>query len=280
MSERAKAEGLSSPSAAWRAIVGVALMGSVMVGGVWWAKNHGLLGPQAQAIMAAWIEPLGPWAPWAFLAFKILTIAIGIPTAPVTMVGGVIFGLPGGILLNMAGATIGAAIPLLLVRYFGRELVAQQLKGRWAMWDEAIARKGFWAILVLRLLPVVPFGLINFGSGLSRIGLASYLWATLLGTIPGVLIYTYIGVAATEGSLWGMAGAFAVLAVLALAPVILHGPSGVAQSIKAWGEAPPPKAMEGIPTTTVPMLEVVSEAAEAPTTTGEQLEALDRGSSN
>lgn len=256
MPDRAKGQALSSERATWRAVVGVCLMGGVMLAGLWWAKQHGLLGPQAQAIMAAWIEPLGPWAPWAFLAFKIVTIAIGIPTAPVTMVGGVLFGLPGGILLNMAGATIGAAIPLLLVRYFGRELVAHHLKGRWAMWDEAIARKGFWAILVLRLLPVIPFGLINFGSGLSRVGLASYLWATLLGTIPGVLIYTYMGVAATEGSLWGVVGALVVLGLLALGPVLLHGPSGVAQAIKSWGEAAPAPPLEGIPTTTVPMLEV------------------------
>lgn len=230
---------LADDQAAKRALVGLVLLGGAMVAGLWWAKQHGLLGPQAQAIMAGWIAPLGPWAPWAFLAFKIVTIAIGIPTAPVTMAGGILFGLWQGIFLNSVGATLGAAIPLLLVRYFGRELVARHLQGRWAMWDAAIARKGFWAILVLRLLPVVPFGLINFGSGLSRVGLGSYLLATFLGTIPGVLIYTYMGVAATHGSLWGVAGALGLLGLLALGPVLLHGPSGVAQALKAWGEAPP-----------------------------------------
>ena len=60
-------------------------------------------------------------------------------------------------------------------------------------WQRALERRGFWAVLYLRLAPGIPYTLVNYTAGLSRIGLRPFVAATALGTAPRTFAYVALG---------------------------------------------------------------------------------------
>lgn len=229
-----------------RKLLPLALLASLSAGAAWWAHGQGLLGPQAQAQLQAWLLPLGAWAPFAFLLFKVVAIGLGLPTIPVTLAGGALFGFAGGGLLNLAGGTLGAALPFAFTRRWGRSLVADRLKGRMARWDQSLNQRGFWAVVFLRLVPLVPFNVVNFGSGLTQVSFRAYFAATLLGIVPGVAAFTHLGSSAAEGSWKGILWAFAGLGLLSLIPLLWPRPE-VQEAPEGGDKLPPENEAPGLP---------------------------------
>lgn len=203
-----------------RAALGLALLLGVASAAAWWARGQGLLGAEGHLALRAWLAPFGWAAPLAFVAFKVGGIAVGLPTSPLTLAGGALFGFPGGLLLNVGGGTLGAVFPFAYARWWGREAVAQRLGGRLAEWDAHVGERGFWAILFVRLVPVVPFTFINFAAGLSKVRFRDFLAATLIGIVPGAGAITYLGASAADGSVKGVAMALGCLGALALLPML------------------------------------------------------------
>lgn len=76
------------------------------------------------------------------------------------------------------------------------------MRGRGALADvvQTLSRRSFWPVLTARLLPIMPFALVNVASGLARVAVAPYLAATLIGGLPSSLIYARLGSAA-DGAL-------------------------------------------------------------------------------
>jgi LPXTG-motif cell wall-anchored protein len=72
-------------------------------------------------------------------------------------------------------------------------MVAQKLAGRWQAMDAEMHQGGLFYMFALRLLPIIPYGLVNFAAGLTSIRFQDYLLATILGTIPGVLPFVMLG---------------------------------------------------------------------------------------
>jgi uncharacterized membrane protein YdjX (TVP38/TMEM64 family) len=150
---------------------------------------------QGQLVEAlAWIDGLGAIAPLAFiLLYIVITVAL-LPASVVTLGAGAVFGVVKGTALVFVGAMGGAIAAFLVGRYLARGWVAQQLvhRPRFQSIDEAIARDGRRIILLLRLSPVFPFTLLNYGLGLSQISLKDYVVGTV-GILPGTLMYVYLG---------------------------------------------------------------------------------------
>lgn len=203
-----------------RAALGLALLLVAMACGLGWAQGHQLLGPHSEMAWRAWLLPWGWWAPLAFVGLKVLGIALGLPTSPLTLVGGALFGFPAGLLLNVGGGSLGASLPFAYARWWGRAAIASRLAGRWEAWDARLEAQGFWAVLFLRLVPVVPFTFVNFAAGLSRVRFADFLGATLLGIVPGAGAITYLGASAASGSWRGVGLALGALSLLALLPLL------------------------------------------------------------
>lgn len=183
------------------------------------AYQVGFFEPQFSQRLTQQLETLGPWAPAWFFTLKILTVIFALPSAPVTIAGGLIFGFTAGLALNVAAATVGAALTFWLSRTLGRVDVEKHLKGRLQQLDQALGTHGFWAMLFVRLVPLFPFNAINYGAGLTRISFRAYLAGTFLGIMPGAAVFTGLGVATQEASPLKASLALGALGLLSLLPI-------------------------------------------------------------
>jgi len=137
---------------------------------------------------------LGASAPIVFIVLYAVAIVAFIPASPLTIVGGAIFGLWRGLMFSFLGATFGSAVAFLLGRYVARGTVARRLATlpRIAAIDRAIAADGLRIVFLLRLSPIVPFNILNYTLGLSRISVWDFLAASV-GMLPGGLAFAYAG---------------------------------------------------------------------------------------
>jgi len=143
----------------------------------------------------AWIDGLGFWGPAVFIvAYIIATVAL-LPGSVLTLGAGAVFGLPKGFLFVSIGSTIGATAAFIVGRYFARDWVASRISGNraFAAIDEAIADEGWKIVGLLRLSPMFPFNLLNYGCAVTKVSLRDYFLASWIGMIPGTIMWVYIG---------------------------------------------------------------------------------------
>lgn len=163
----------------------------------------------------------------AYILLYCLQTAFSLPGATIfTVAGGFLFGSFVGTLYVNVAATTGATLAFLAARYLLRDWVERKFGGRLGPIQEGFARNAFSYLITLRLVPIFPFFLVNLVSGLTRIRLGSYVLATTIGIIPGSFVYANAGrQLGTINSLGEIAsprvlGAFALLGLLALAPIL------------------------------------------------------------
>ncbi len=143
------------------------------------------------------ILSFGVWAPVVYI------VAYGQPIVPLpaivmTGLAGVAFGKGWGTLAALCGATLRACTEFLVARLLGREVVAKLLKGKVAELDQKLGENSFKAVLLIRLIPNLPFDVQNYGLGFSRVRFWPYLLATFLGMIPGGFAFVYLGESITN----------------------------------------------------------------------------------
>jgi len=172
-------------------------------------------------LFAGWLEGLGAWGPVAFVAGYVVATVAFVPGSLLTLAAGALFGLTRGVLLVFVGATLGAAASFLVARYLARRAIERRLEGnaRFLAIDRAIADQGRRIVFLLRLSPIFPFNLLNYGLGLTRVRFIDYLVASV-GMLPGTVLYVYYGKVAGDvaalaaGSATGRgAGHYTVLAL-------------------------------------------------------------------
>lgn len=142
------------------------------------------------------------WMALGFVAAYVLIVAFSLPGAAVASVtGGFLFGLALGTLLNMFAATVGATAIFLAARLgLGRSLNARLEAGEGTLRRvrEGLREHEISVLLLLRLVPVVPFFVANLLPALVGVSFRNFLWTTAVGIIPGGLVYTWIGVGLGE----------------------------------------------------------------------------------
>ena len=146
-----------------------------------------------------WVAGLGALGPAAFILGYVAATVAFIPGAVLTLAAGAVFGLGPGLVYVMIGATAGASLAFLLARSVAREAIAQRLAGnpRFGAIDRAVGREGFKIVVLLRLSPVFPFNMLNYGLGLTNVRFTDYVLASI-GMLPGSLLYTYSGFVAGD----------------------------------------------------------------------------------
>ena len=162
-------------------------------------------------------------AVWAGLGF-VLVFAVGtlafFPKPVLNIAAGVVFGIPAGLVLAVAGTTLGAVLAFALGRGLGREALQPFLKGKvLGELDRRLTEQGFRSVFLLRVLPGVPFQAVNFAAAFSGVRLRSFAAATALGVLPGTAAYVVAGSSAsspTSPAFLISAGAMIALAVLTL----------------------------------------------------------------
>ncbi|WP_149539742.1 TVP38/TMEM64 family protein [Siccirubricoccus phaeus] len=129
-----------------------------------------------------------------FIAVYVGVVALSLPGAVVlTLAGGFLFGPVWGAVAAVVGATLGACLLFLAARHALAETLARKAGPLLGRVRAGLARDGFWYLLSLRLLPVVPFWLVNLAPALAGMPFASFAAATLVGIIPATAVFAGIG---------------------------------------------------------------------------------------
>lgn len=168
------------------------------------------------------LQQTGGWAPALYIGLFILLPAFFFPVAVLALAGGLLFGLWWGSVYTFIGAVLNCAMMFLLARYVGRSqvqrLVEQKLSPQWQRrLQMADGKEGFLLLIILRLIPTVPYNLINYTFGLTGISFSSYLLASAIGIIPGTFAFINIGDKTLEAgspSFWIAIGLLVLLLVV------------------------------------------------------------------
>lgn len=171
-----------------------------------------VLGTPDIAAMRSRVEAAGAWGPVLFVALYAGLALVPVPKAVLTAAGGALYGLWAGAGLSLAGALVGAVISFGLGRLLGREAVDRLIRGRLARVDGLLTDHGLSAVLIVRLVPLVPFIAVNYASGLSGVRFRHYVVGSALGMVPGSLAYAALGAYGTNP--WGLTAAGSALVVL------------------------------------------------------------------
>ena len=168
------------------------------------------------------LQQTGGWAPVLYIGLFILLPTFFFPVAVLALAGGLLFGLWWGSVYTFIGAVLNCAMMFLLARYVGRSqvqrLVEQKLSPQWQRrLQMADGKEGFLLLIILRLIPAVPYNLINYTFGLTGISFSSYLLASAIGIIPGTFAFINIGDKTLEAgspSFWIAIGLLVLLLAL------------------------------------------------------------------
>ncbi len=181
---------------------------------------------------AAWLQERGLAGALLVAAVYAVATVLMVPGSAITLGVGLVYGPWWGMLLVSPASVLGATLAFLLGRGLLRRRLEERLAGnrRFAALDRAIAARGPSILLLARLSPVLPFVLLNYAFGLTRIQLRHYVLASWLGMLPGTFLYVYLGstlgdvaalaegapAAGTVGSVFRWAGLAATVAVTVL----------------------------------------------------------------
>src|SRR5262245_45001107 len=155
-----------------------------------------------------------------FFGVYVCVTGLSIPVgAPLTMVSGALFGRWLGTGVVSLASTLGATLAFLSSRYLFRDTVQSRFAARLAPINQGVAREGAYYLFTLRLLPVVPFFLINLGMGLTPMRVSTFAAISWVGMLLGTFLYVNVGtelatIESPAGVLsWKVIGAFALLGV-------------------------------------------------------------------
>ena len=144
-----------------------------------------------------WATSVGPWFPLAFLAAHVVVTVFPFPRTAFTLAAGLLFGPALGVGLAVLASTASALIALWLVRAVGWQLDRLVSHPAIDTVDARLRRRGWPVVFSLRLIPAVPFSVINYAAGASAVRTVPYTLATFVGLIPGTLAVVVLGDALT-----------------------------------------------------------------------------------
>lgn len=155
-------------------------------------QNGVLSYAQVEAIKT-FVLGFGIYAPLIFILLFTLAPLIFFPDGILALAGGLIFGFAWGSLYIVLGALCGGTLSFFLARLYGNTMREKLAHEKLINFQKSVKKHGFIMILLLRLVPLVPFNIISYSAGFSTIRYVDFFFATLLGMLPGVLVYANIG---------------------------------------------------------------------------------------
>ena len=129
-----------------------------------------------------------------FSFIYIVSVAISFPGASIlSLAGGGLFGFWTGLIIVSLSSTIGATIAFLVSRFLFKDFLQKKFNEKFIKINAGMKEKGNMYLFTLRLIPIFPFFLINLLMGLTSISIIQYFWISLLGMVPGTIIYINAG---------------------------------------------------------------------------------------
>jgi uncharacterized membrane protein YdjX (TVP38/TMEM64 family) len=168
------------------------------------------------------VRAAGAWAPGLFVVLQVVFTVPPVPRTIFTVAAGMLFGAGTGVVLAVTATALAAVLAFWLVRLTGGGLVERFADRGPVVWTRRrLDRSGLLAVTSLRLIPAIPFSVLNYAAGLSGVRCTPYLLGSVLGTAPGTIALVILGDAVTgrvspallavslTGGLVGIVGALA-----------------------------------------------------------------------
>lgn len=169
------------------------------------------------------VESFGTWKIAVFILVLAVVAATFVPGSIFTLASGALFGPFWGMIYAVVGAVIGASVAFLLARYLGEPFVSHQMSSKWSQIEKhkrALENESFSIIVVLRLIPLVPFSVLTLVLGLTKIRFREFIAATTIGMLPGTFAYVYAGHSLSTLNLKGVGVALLILSLLVVVGIL------------------------------------------------------------
>jgi uncharacterized membrane protein YdjX (TVP38/TMEM64 family) len=171
------------------------------------------------------VRDFGESLGWAGLLLWIPVSAVlssvFVPGPVLAGAAGLLFGTVVGTPLALAGATVTACFQMAIGRYLAGAEVGRLLPERVRRIDAFLERRGFWAVLYIRLAPGIPYTVVNYGAGLTRLRFRDMAAGTAVGAAPRTFAYVALGGSIEDIGSPESVAAIALLVVIAIAGAIL-----------------------------------------------------------
>ena len=138
---------------------------------------------------------LGPWGVVIFGVILFVTTFLPAPDWPLPIVAGYVYGV-WALPLTYLSIVAASIVAFLIARYLARDWLRAVIDRRpkYRAIDTLVGKEGWQVVALLRLSPIVPFNLQNYALGVTAIPFGQYVVGTLLGLVPGLAIYVYVGI--------------------------------------------------------------------------------------
>lgn len=145
--------------------------------------------------LAEWIRSAGAAGVAVYVTVYVAGTLVFFPGALLTLAAGFAYGPLWGTLIVWPTASAAATLAFVVGRFFARDWVAERVarRPRFAAVDRAVGHRGFRIVILLRLSPLFPFNFLNFALGVTSLKLRHYVLASILGMLPGTIMYVYLG---------------------------------------------------------------------------------------
>ncbi|MFJ2781004.1 VTT domain-containing protein [Kitasatospora sp. NPDC087315] len=157
-----------------------------------WSPTSLLSGGPPAGVPGYWLAPV-------FVGVYAVGTLAFVPRPALNAAAGLLLGIQQGVLLAVLGTALGAAAAFALGRLLGRDALRPYLRGRMlGALDRRFTEQGFRSVLLLRLLPGLPFQAGNFGAAFSGVRFLPFLTATAIGVVPTTAVYVTAAASAGE----------------------------------------------------------------------------------
>lgn len=164
-----------------------------------------------------WVDGYGVAGPLVFIVVSAALTVCLFPGPLLAGASGLLFGTWLGTPISIASATLGAVLAFCIARWLARDAVEDLQGPRLRALRAFVGRRGFLSILYARIVPGVPYSLVNYAAGLSPVTLRAFTAATALGCAPRAFAYTALGGSIDDLGSPEAIAAFVVLVVMAIA---------------------------------------------------------------
>ncbi len=169
------------------------------------------------------VNSFGIFSPLAYmLVLALAIVVVPVPSAPLVITSGVLFGSLLGGIYSVLGATFGALVAFSISRFFGRHFIKKIFKKDYHIFHKHVTNKYIARVIFLtRMIPFFQFDIVSYAAGLTRVGVGSFTTATALGVIPHTLVYVTIGRTAIENSFVSSIFSAVLIILMFLVPYLI-----------------------------------------------------------
>lgn len=169
-------------------------------------------------LIQSWILSWGWWAPFIFLLMFIVRPFTLFPSSLLALAGGLAFGVRTGFLFTFTGSLLGALLSFWMAKRWGQSFVKSKWPGYTGKIQDEMGKRGFFYLIILRLLPFLGFDVVTYMAALSNVRFSIYICATVLGILPGAFAYTFLGSSVASGEFHLVMFALALLMFILMVP--------------------------------------------------------------